>query len=67
MYTFLEWLDGKKTIIFSCLFVINTYLMANNIIDQNMGAMVASILGILSGGAVYQSNKVLGNSYRSKA
>ena len=66
MYEFLTWLDGKKTIIFSCLFVINTYLMANNVIDQNMGAMIASILGILSGGAVYQTNKVLGTAVRTK-
>jgi hypothetical protein len=40
--------------------------MASNVIDQNMGAMIASILGIISGGAVYQTNKTLGSSYRSK-
>jgi asparagine N-glycosylation enzyme membrane subunit Stt3 len=67
MYEFLMWLDGRKTAIFACLFVINTYLMATNTISQDLGAAIASILGILSGGAVVATNKVLGaNINRSK-
>lgn len=67
MYEFLTWLDGKKTVIFACLFVVNTYLMATNTISQDLGAAIASILGILSGGTVYATNKTLGSGYRSKA
>jgi hypothetical protein len=60
----LTFLDGKKAIIFGIASAVLSYLVAGSIIDKELGALIQTILTLLSGGAVYATNQVLGSRRR---
>ena len=49
----LEALDGKKSTILAISAVLLSYAVASGLIDANLGALLQTILSIISGGAVY--------------
>jgi hypothetical protein len=55
----LTWLDGKKSTIMAIGSVLISYAVAANMIDANLGAMLQTIISILTGGAVV-ATKTLG-------
>jgi len=62
----LTYLDGKKAIIFGIVNAVNTYLVTAAVYSPEVGSLVATIVALLSGGAVYATNHVLGKATRSK-
>lgn len=54
----LTWLDGKKSTILAICAAILSYLVASQLITANLGALLQTILSILTGGAVVASNKL---------
>ena len=63
---FLKLLDGKKAIIGSALNAINAYLVATTVYTPALGALVATLILILTGVGVPATNAILGRSHRSK-
>ena len=57
LHKLLSWLQGKKTLIFGALSAVNTYLMAAGVYIPEMGALIQTILTLLSGGAVVMTGR----------
>ena len=66
MEQILTFLDGKKAIIFGIVNAINTYLVTAQIYSPEIGSLIATVIALLSGGAVYATNQSLGRAKRSK-
>lgn len=62
----LLFLDGRKAIIGGAINAINAYFVTAGIYDANVGALIASLVLILTGVGIQQSNKMLGRAYRAK-
>jgi hypothetical protein len=62
----LVWLDGKKAIIGGLINAITVYLLGAGVISQELGALVTSLVLILTGVAIQQTNKILGARNRTK-
>lgn len=62
MYKLLEFLHGKKTVIFGVLHLTNALLAAKNVIDADIAAYIASLLTLLGGGADWATAKKLGTT-----
>lgn len=56
--TILQFLAGKKAYILSISAAILSYLVAGDIINANLGALIQTILSILGGGAMIATNKL---------
>jgi len=56
----LGWLDGKKSIISGLISVVNSYLVTAGLYDASIGSLIQSLVLILTGGAVYQTNVLKG-------
>lgn len=54
----LYWLDGKKSVILAICAAILSYLVAANMMDAQLGALIQTILSILTGGAVYATSSL---------
>lgn len=54
----LGYLQGKKAVIMAILTAINAYAVAVNLYDAQLGALIATILSILAGGAVLATTKM---------
>jgi len=57
MKAILENLDGHKTQIFSVVGLIFGYLIANNVIDESLGNMLLSVVGVLLGVSISHHEK----------
>lgn len=66
MRDILIWLDGKKAIIGGALNAVNTYLITAGVYSPELGALIASLILILTGVGIYQTDKALGKSYRTR-
>ena len=55
---FLVYVQGKKTTIIAIAGALNTYAMTIGWIDNNLGALIATIILILGGGANYATAKM---------
>jgi hypothetical protein len=67
MEKFLKLLDGKKAVIGTALGAVNVYLIATGVFTPELGALIATLIFILTGVGVQQTNKVLGRTIgRSK-
>jgi hypothetical protein len=66
MYKLLKLLDGKKALIGGVLNAVNCYLAAAGTIDQNLAALLSTIIMILTGAGVLATNRMLGNKHRYK-
>lgn len=53
----LSWLQGKKTLIFGALSAVNTYLMAAGAYEPALGALIQTVLTLLSGGAAVMTGR----------
>jgi cytochrome b subunit of formate dehydrogenase len=60
----LDFLDGKKTYIIAIASAIIVYLMTGNLISDNLGALLQTIMSILAGGAVIATNRL--KTFRSE-
>jgi len=60
LQTILAYLDGKKTYIASIALLVIPFLVAQNVVSQELGALIAGIIAILMGGAKYQTNVLAG-------
>ena len=56
----LAFLDGKKAAILAITSAINAYAVATGLYDANLGALVGTILSILTGGAFIATPKMMG-------
>lgn len=72
MNDFLIWLDGKKAYLLAIFSAINSFLVASNLYDANVGVLIQTILSIIAGGAKLHTdnaityNTNLGVSIRNK-
>lgn len=60
MYQLLEWLHGKKAIIFGLVHLTNAFLALKGIYDADVSAYIAGVLTLLAGGADYATTVKLG-------
>lgn len=51
LQTFLGWLDGKKTYIVSATILTIQFLVLKNLIDQDTGVYLTSLVTLLGGSA----------------
>lgn len=56
----------QKAIIFGIINAVNTYLITANVYSAEIGSLVATILALISGGAVIATNKAFGRAVRTK-
>ncbi len=54
----LEWLDGKKTYIFSILSLTNAFVGGQGFYNQETMAYIQAVLAVLAGGAEYSTVKL---------
>lgn len=54
----LSWLEGKKSTILAICAAVLSYLVAGGAIDAQLGALLQTVLSILTGGAVYATQKL---------
>ena len=62
MDNILLFLDGKKAVIGTALGAINAYLMATGVYDTNLGALIASLILILTGVGVGITKSAIANN-----
>lgn len=62
MYRILEWLHGKKAILFGIIHLTNAFLALKGIYDADVSAYIAGILTLMAGGADYATIKKLGTT-----
>lgn len=58
LFKVLQFLDGKKAVILGCCSAVLSYLVAGQLIDANLGALLQTIISLLTGGAVIATNKL---------
>lgn len=59
MTRLIEFLHGKKAIIFGICHLTNALLTLKGFYDSDVAAYIAGILTLVAGGADYQTNKLL--------
>jgi hypothetical protein len=58
----LVWLDGKKTYIGSITAILIPYLVATGVITPELGAVIAGIIGLLTGTGKFISDNAVANN-----
>lgn len=59
LVTILKWLSGKKSTIIAILAAVVTFLLSENIINENLAILLNGILIIVGGGASYATRKLV--------
>jgi hypothetical protein len=54
----LTWLNGKKSTILAISAAVLSYCVAGGLIDPQLGALLQTILSILTGGAVFETKRL---------
>lgn len=62
MNEILLWLDGRKTYIASIAIILIPYLVATNVITAELGAVIAGIIGVLTGTGKYVTDEAVKNN-----
>lgn len=62
MIKVLEYLHGKKAVLFGVLHLTNAFLALKGVYDADVSAYLAGVLTLLAGGVDYKTGRMLGTT-----